>query len=214
MSELFSGARQGVRYRGNGGMGTLLLTEPKSNDEPGQMALFNDRSMRTVHPESVEYGHTATERKHDPTQWNGQQALRGMPKPTDPALHRLRQQNPHLNDYQFHGAAEKPRRISAYAGGKQVADIQLGFRRDPWMGEHAGHHEVEEIAVAPNHAGKGLGEAVYDLARMRGTKIVHSTERSESGEAFARRVGGPQFQRKRGMGQDDYLGIDPPRDKV
>lgn len=214
MGEKFSGARQGVRYRGNGGRGTHLLTERHYNDDPGQMHLF-DASNDAIHAESVEYGQHTPQRKHDPvTQWNGQMALPGMPKPSDPHLHRLRQENPNLNDYQFD---VEPRRVTVRDPStfKRVGMMKLGYAREGWLGEsHDQHREVEEIAVAPRHQGKGLGEAMYDLARMKGTKIVHSTERSESGESFAQRVGGPQFQRKQGHGQDDYLGHDPDPDKV
>lgn len=214
----FSGARQGVRYRGNDGRGTLLLG---TEHEPhGQASLFlrahsdqPPQHLQTVHAESVEYGHNTPERRHDPAQWNGQMALPGMPKPTDPHVHRLRQQNPHLNDLQF--KVHNERRVTAHdAAGRRVGVLKLGYERDGDYQSHGGHREVEEIGVAPNHAGKGVGEALYDLARLKGTKIVHSTERSESGESFARRVGGPRLERKRGQGQDDYLGLSPRRDRV
>ena len=219
----FSGARQGVRYRGNDGAGTLLMG---TEHEPhGQMSLFlqpraDDQApqrLQTVHAESVEYGHTTKQRAHDPvTQWNGQLPLKaqGMPKPTDRHLHRLRQENPNLNDVQFRGDTDSPRRITAHnADGGRIGYLKLGYERMDFE-SHEGHREVEEIAVAPAHAGKGIGEAMYDLARMRGTKIVHSTERSESGESFARRVGGPRMERQRGHGQDDYLGLNPRKDRV
>jgi GNAT superfamily N-acetyltransferase len=181
------------------------------------MALFNDRSLRTIHAESVEYGHTAAPRPHDPTQWNGQQAFRGMPRPTDPALHRLRQSNPSLNDYQFkvnQRAGDTPHGVTARdREGRRVGHLDLGYERMSFE-PHPGHREVSGIGVAPDHAGKGLGEAMYDLARMKGSKIVHSDERSESGEAFSRRVGGPALPRRRGHGYDDYLGLNPPSDRV
>lgn len=212
----FSGARQGVRYRGNGGTGTYMYG---TDDEPhGQMALelekngFQDHSLSPLLPESVEYGHTSTERQHDPTQWNGQMALPGMPKPTDPHVHRLRQANPNLNDFQF--STPDVKKVNAHdAAGNRVGMLRLGYARDDYE-SHEGHREVSSIGVAPDHAGKGLGEAMYDLARIRGTKIVHSDERSESGESFARRVGGPRLERRHGHGADDYLGLNPHRYKV
>lgn len=214
--EQFSGARQGVRYRG-----VSMMTIPHYNDEPGQMHLIDDSQrhgepgLRPTYPESTGYGEHTAERRHDPTQWNGQMALPGMPKPTDPHLHRLRQANPNLNDFQFKtNGGESPSRVTAHdAAGNRVGVMKLGHQRDQWD-SHTDHREVEEIAVAPDHAGKGVGEAMYDLARMRGTKILHSYERSESGESFARRVGGPRLDRKRGHGSDDYLGLDPERHKV
>lgn len=230
----FSGARQGVRYRGNDGRGSILM----SGDGDPQPTLFDDHPdrhrgfgwgnpLQPVHAESVEYGHTVAERPHDPTQWNGQMPLPGMPKPTDPALHRLRQSNPALNDYQFRtvraknwstdgrlGKPNTPHKVEAHdAAGNRVGYLKLGHEQYDFE-QHTGHREVEEVGVAPNHAGKGLGEAMYDLARMKGAKIVHSSERSESGEAFARRVGGPRLTRTRGQGYDDYLGLNPRSDRV
>lgn len=227
----FSGARQGVRYRGNGGRGTYMYGEDEGPHGQQHLPLeghgFLDNALRPILPESVEYGHTAPERKHDPTQWNGQMALPGMPKPTDPALHRLRQANPSLNDYQFsvtraknwatdgrQGKPNTPHRVRVHDGAdNRVGMLNLGYEQESWD-SHPGHREVEEIAVAPAHAGKGIGEAMNDLARMRGTKILHSTERSESGESFARRVGGPRLPRRKGHGADDYLGINPDPRKV
>lgn len=214
--EKFSGARQGVVYRGNGGQGTLILRD--HNEDEGLFSRENyDRrheeseTFTHRHAESVEYGHHTPERKHDPTQWNGQMALPGMPTPTDPHLHRLRQANPHLNEFQF---KVTPTRVTAHdAAGNRVGHLKLGYAREDFQ-SHEGHREVDELGVAPAHAGKGLGEAMYDLARMKGAKIVHSSERSESGEAFARRVGGPMLERVKGQGQDDYLGFNPPRHKV
>lgn len=227
----FSGARQGVRYRGNGGRGAYMPTEHEGPH--GQQALelessgWHDMALRPVLPESVEYGHTATERQHDPTKWNGQMALPGMPKPTSPDIHRLRQANPSLNDYQFTVSARKnrptdgrqgvpstPHRVQVHdSSGNRVGDLKLGYEQDDWD-THPGHREVAEIAVAPKHAGRGLGEAMYDLARMRGTKILHSNERSEGGESFTNRVGGPKLKRTKGHGADDYLGIHPNPNKV
>lgn len=217
--EQFSGARQGVRYRGNNGAGTIYLGAP---DTSGQQSLFDrgeyhsgfgwHNPHQTVHAESVEYGQHTTERRHDPTQWNGQMALPGTPKPTDPHVHRLRQANPNLNNFQF--TTPDAKRVDAHdAAGNRVGMMRLGYARGDWE-SHEGHREVSKIGVAPDHAGKGLGEAMYDLARMRGTKIVHSDERSESGESFARRVGGPRLERKVGHGEDDYLGLNPVRHKV
>lgn len=232
MGEKFSGARQGVRYRGNDGQGALLLGKSTPEEDAGQMVLpgidsttvrykvgdkehsyETDRSR--VHPDSVEWGHTTKQRAHDPVEWNGQLTMRGMPRPTDVHLARLRQQNPALNDYQFKGDRDEPRSMQVFSKetGHRVGYMQLDYKRDDWQ-EHPGHREVGSIGVAAAHAGKGIGEAMYDLARLRGTKIVHSSHRSESGESFARRVGGPQFARKQGIGDDEYRGLDHDPEKI
>lgn len=214
----FSGARQGVRYRGNDGRGTIMLGHPSP---PGQDSLFEGyhpgfgwgNPHQHIHPESVEYGQHTQQRRHDPTQPTGQLPLPGMPEPTDPALHHLRQQNPNLNELQFE-AKTNPQKVTVTdRSGNRVGKMALGYSRSDYE-SHEGHREVSMIGVAPNYAGKGVGEAMYDYARMKGAKIVHSDERSESGESFARRVGGPALKRTQGHGQDDYLGLNPRRDRV
>ena len=230
MGEKFSGARQGVRYRGGwNGRGTPFLVGKSDEEKRGQLSLplesrteetftrqdgstmlYTKNHLEPLYPESVEYGQHTVERRHDPTKWNGQMALRGMPTPTDPDLHRLRQQNPNLNEYQFRVL---PRHVSVSQGDKRVAKLDLGHEAMEWE-KFPGHREVDRIAVAPAHQGKGLAEAMYDLARMKGSQIVHSDTRSESGESFARRVGGPRLARQSGVGYDDFLGHRPRQDEV
>ncbi len=216
---MFSGARQGVRYLGNGGRGILRLAE--DDPEFGQQHLVESRAFRAVHPESVSYGEHAQPRRTDPTQWNGQMALLGMPKPTDPHVHRLRQANPHLANYDFKvhqrtkgGVQEPPHRVSVHdKQGNRVGLLKLGYVQESYE-DYPGHQEVDELGVAPAHQRKGIAEAMYDLARMKGSRVVHSYERSESGEAFARRTGGPTMKRRAGHNRDDYLGLDANPHKV
>lgn len=210
----FSGAHQGVRYEGVGVMGHPDDNN-RFNDEPGQMHL---ESMGPLHmhrsaPAYVESGQHAQERSSDPLKWSGQMALPGMPKPAEQGLHRMRQANPALNDYTFSQKNESRFDIHD-RGGKRVATMGLNYKRDEYDKGHHGTREINGIEVAPAHRGKNLGHAVYDYARSRGVLPLHSSERSESGEKFARETGGPTLTRTKGHGQDDYSGFKPNPDKV
>lgn len=133
--------------------------------------------------------------------------------PTDPNLHRLRQQNPALNDYQFkfHHNADRGGSISAFHPAQgHVGELAWGggqefdhFEGKPRVNTSE-HHEIEMVNVAGPHTGKGIAEGMYDYASSRGISLMHSHDRSEEGEAFARRVGGPTLPRTAGMSREFY----------
>lgn len=122
--------------------------------------------------------------------------------PTDPHLHAIRQANPNLNSYQFRANVTPHKEGSVAVFHPQQGVVsQLSWMPRPTSG---GKSEIEMIEVSKDHRRQGLAEAMYDLAQARGADLVHSSDRSEQGEAFARRVGGPALKRSRGTDVERY----------
>lgn len=130
--------------------------------------------------------------------------------PKDEHLHQLRLGNPKLNDYQFgaHIRSDGSGQSNAYDSdtGNQIGHLRWAGERggmNEWSSEDYKPHEVEYINVQHDHKNKGIAEGLWDYARARGANPHHSSERSEQGEAFARRVGGPEYKRTKGFGSQE-----------
>lgn len=136
--------------------------------------------------------------------------------PTDPALHALRQTNPHLNDYEmrlhvdphgFHAVDAVHRPTGSTAG-------RLDWRGDQHAkraGEAHKAGEINMIDVKDQHRGRGLATAMWDYAHFHATRQgsqingpVHSETRSIEGNHWAHFVGGASMARTGGFGVQKY----------
>ena len=131
-------------------------------------------------------------------------------RPSDPDLHRIRQANPHLNDYQFatHVTAQRGGSTAVFHkayGLVATLDWADDHGHSSTTGDSDAHPgEIGMIQVHPEHQRKGLAEGMYDHATAKGAVLLHSADRSEQGEAFSRRVGGPRLKRMRGRSVESY----------
>lgn len=141
----------------------------------------------------------------------------GAFQPTDPAMHTLRQANPHLNDYSFrmHANPGGYHHIQAIhtptgteAGGftwKSKDYVEKKEQRPEAAGE------VEMVSVKDQHAGRGLATAMWDYATFHGSREgssvdvpKHSEIRSIEGNHWAHFVGGATMARTAGFGVQRY----------
>lgn len=142
----------------------------------------------------------------------------GAFRPTDPALHNIRQQNPHLNDYTFQVQGTQPHQIhtvtaihtptGSHAGALSWKGKDYAERHYPGEGR-AG--EVEMVEVKDQHRGRGLSSAMWDYAHHQasrdGSEIVHpmhSDNRSVEGNHWAHFVGGASMARTKGFNVKSY----------
>lgn len=142
----------------------------------------------------------------------------GAFRPSDPALHAIRMQNPHLNDYSFQMLGTSPHQIHTVraihtptgsdAGSFSWKGTDYAERYSPGEGR-AG--EVEMIDVKDQHRGRGLATAMWDYAHFHasreGSEIahpVHSDNRSIEGNHWAHFVGGAAMARTKGFGVQHY----------
>lgn len=51
-------------------------------------------------------------------------------------------------------------------------------------------HEIHNVHVQPDHQRKGLATAMWNMGQELRPKPKHSPDRTESGDAWARKVGG------------------------
>lgn len=143
----------------------------------------------------------------------------GAFRPTDPALHNIRQQNPHLNDYTFHMTGSYGTgQIHTVTAIHTPSGSQAGALS--WKGkEYAERHypgegragEVEMVEVKDQHRGRGLSSAMWDYAHHQasreGSEIahpVHSDNRSVEGNHWAHFVGGASMARTKGFNVKSY----------
>lgn len=139
----------------------------------------------------------------------------GAFRPDDPALHAIRLQNPHLNDYHFsmYAAPHGYHNIEAYHNemGHAGTFSWRGGEHAKRAGEPHRAGEVEMIEVKDQHKGRGLGTAMWDYAHFHagreGSTIdhpVHSDNRSIEGNHWAHFVGGASLARTKGFGVQRY----------
>lgn len=150
----------------------------------------------------------------------------GAFRPTDPATHAIRLQNPHLNDYEFHvfpnthgyhtvqayhvettPTPDGPARTRSSAGSFSWKSARLAERSG--TPERAG--EVSMIDVKDQHRGRGLATAMWDYAHFHAGRDdaavnhpMHSDDRSIEGNHWAHFVGGASMARTRGFGIQRY----------
>lgn len=155
-------------------------------------------------------------------------------KPTDPALHYVHLNHPHLmGEYEFEksGSDTTGHTLTVYHRGTNptsgVANIEhVGELR--WNGSKptvkdntgakAAPGEIEFVGVQPHtetadgivkHAGKGIATAMWDYANAhaalhKAQAPVHSSDRSTAGNHWAHFVGGATLPRTRGHDVAEY----------
>jgi hypothetical protein len=140
----------------------------------------------------------------------------GSFQPSDPALHIMRQQNPHLNDYRF-DIRPNPRgyhQIQAVHVPTNSSAGSLSWKSKE-MVEHDGQPErageVDMIEVKDQHRARGLSTAMWDYAHFHagrdGAQVnhpMHSDNRSIEGNHWAHFVGGASMARTKGFNVQQY----------
>ena len=73
--------------------------------------------------------------------------------------------------------------INATHLGKPVGNMWLDYP------DENGQRRVNSINIKKPYRGKGIGKAMWNLAKSEGMNPKHSTNQTESGKAWAKKVG-------------------------
>lgn len=107
---------------------------------------------------------------------------------------------PELNEVQFaytHDNGYGTRELAAHVDDEHVGQMYLRPRPD-------GSHEVSGVEVHPEMQRQGIGTGMWHEAERRGLKPAHSEDRTEAGDAWARKIGGHLPPREE---SDDFTGF-------
>ena len=207
-SKAWSDPDVGFVHQGNGQM---FMTEGTQTHHKLPDSVSNDDGTFTRGEESAPY---ATRPKAEGKQLALGKA--GSFQPSDPALHIMRQQNPHLNDYRFdiRPNARGYHQINAVHVPTNSSAGSLSWKSKE-MVEEAGEPErageVDMIEVKDQHRARGLSTAMWDYAHFHagrdGAQVnhpMHSENRSIEGNHWAHFVGGASMARTKGFNVQQY----------